>query len=75
MKLPGGAPVGGGANASSTFAQTVSPLAIVGLVLVIGASIYLWRQRYLHSRAALITIGAVVAVLIYFGFFAMQPPT
>ncbi|HEX5239023.1 MAG TPA: hypothetical protein VFW39_11255 [Sphingomicrobium sp.] len=75
MKLPGAAPVGGGASGSSTFAQTISPLAIVLLVLVIGASIYLWRKHYLQSRAALITIAAVAVVLIYLGFFAMRPPT
>ena len=74
MRLPGGAPLGGG-NGSSTFAQTLSPLAIVLLVLVVGASIYLWRQHYLRSRAALVTIAAVVVVLIYLGFFAMRPPT
>jgi hypothetical protein len=75
MKLPGAAPVGGGANGSSTFAQTISPLAIVLLVLIIGASIYLWYQGYLRSRAAMVTIGAIAIVLVYLGFFAMRPPT
>jgi len=75
MRLPGAASAGGAANSSSTFAQTISPLAIVLLVLIIGASIYLWRQHYLRSRAALVTIGAIVVVLIYVGFFAMRPPT
>jgi Kef-type K+ transport system membrane component KefB len=75
MRLPGGVPVGGGASGSSTFAQTISPLAIVLLVLIIGASIYLWRKRYLQSRAALVTIAAIVVVLIYLGFFAIHTPT
>ena len=73
MKIP--VPLGGGASSSSTFAQTLSPLAIVLLVLVVGASIYLWHQHYLRSRAALVTIGAIVVVLIYLGFFAMPTPT
>jgi hypothetical protein len=53
----------------------MSPLAIVMLVLVLGASFYLWRQGYLRSRAGLITIVAVVIILIYLGFFANRPPT
>ena len=73
MRFPGAASAGGAAD--SSFAQTLSPLAIVLLVLIIGASIYLWRQHYLRSRAALVTIGAIVVVLIYLGFFAMRPPT
>jgi hypothetical protein len=47
----------------------------VALVLILGASIYLWRMRYLRSRAALITLAAIVGALIYVGFFAMLPPT
>lgn len=62
-------------GAPSQLSATMSPLAIVALVLVLGASIYLWRMRYLRSRAAMIVIAAICAVLIYLGFFAMQPPT
>jgi phosphate starvation-inducible membrane PsiE len=75
MMFRGGSPVGGGASGSSSLSQSLSPLAIVLLVLVIGASIYLWRKHYLQSRAALVTIAAIVVVLIYLGFFAMRPPT
>ena len=53
----------------------MSPLAIVALVIVIGASAYLWYKGYMRSRAALITLAVVVGVLIYVGFFALQPPT
>jgi hypothetical protein len=52
----------------------MSPLAIVALVLVLGAAIYLWRMRYLRSRAALIVLVAIIGALVYLGFFAMQPP-
>lgn len=75
MRLPGAAAFGGGANSSSSFAQTISPLAIVLLVLIIGASIYMWYQGFLRSRAAMVTIAAIVVVLVYLGFFAMRPPT
>lgn len=75
IRLPGGTPIGGGANGLTSWSQTMSPLAIVMLVLVLGASFYLWRQGYLRSRAGLITIVAVVIILIYLGFFANRPPT
>jgi hypothetical protein len=65
--------VGGGA--SSALTETASPLAIVALVVVLGASFYLWRSGYLRSRAALIVLAVIVAGLIYLGFFALQPPT
>lgn len=66
------APVGGGGG-SSVAGVGGSPLAIVALVLVLGAAVYLWRMRYLRSRAALIVLAAVVAVLAYIGFFTSQP--
>jgi hypothetical protein len=59
----------------SHWSATLSPLAIVALVILIGASAYLWYRGYLRSRAAMITLLAIAAVLIYAGFFALQPPT
>jgi ABC-type siderophore export system fused ATPase/permease subunit len=64
-------PVGG----SSSLSATASPLAIVALVVILGSAAYLWRSGYIRSRAALIVLAAIVGVLIYLGFFAMQPPT
>lgn len=57
-----------------SWANTLPPLAIVLLVMLIGASIYLWRSRILKSRAALVTIVALALVLAYLGFFAVPPP-
>jgi hypothetical protein len=65
--LPGGGP--------SQLTTTASPMAIVALVILLGACAYLWRIGYMRSRAALITVAAVCGVLIYIGFFAMRPPT
>ena len=62
-------------NGPSQWDATMSPLAIVALVIVIGASAYLWYKGYMRSRAALITLAAVVLVLVYIGFFALLPPT
>lgn len=63
---------GGGAGSSLT--QTSQPLAIVAAVMVLGASIYLWRRHYIRSRAAWITIAAIVGALLYFGIFYQRPP-
>ena len=64
-----------GATGASPWTATLSPLAIVALVIVVGASVYLWYMGYMRSRAALIVVAAIVVVLIYLGFFAMRPPT
>jgi ABC-type transport system involved in cytochrome c biogenesis permease subunit len=64
-----------GATGASPWTATLSPLAIVALVIVLGAAAYLWYQGYMRSRAALIVVAAIVGVLVYAGFFAMRPPT
>ena len=64
-----------GATGVSPWTATLSPLAIVALVIILGAAAYLWYQGYMRSRAALIVLAAIVAVLVYAGFFAMRPPT
>lgn len=65
--MKGSAP--GAASSVMTLGQ---PLAIVMMVLILGSSAYLWRQGYLRSRAALITLIGVIAILTYFGFFAKE---
>jgi hypothetical protein len=50
-----------GSGASGSMAPQA---AIVLIVLVLGASFYLWRMRYLRSRAALITILAIILALL-----------
>jgi len=47
----------------------MQPLSIVLIVVIIGAAYYMWRQRMLRSRAALIVLAAVLGVLVYLGFF------
>lgn len=43
--------------------------AVVLLVMVIGISFYLWRTRYLRSRAALIFVAMIVLTLLYFAIW------
>lgn len=58
---------GSAAPSTTSWTQPISPsTAIVIIVLIVGASLYLWRMHYLRSRAALIAIAMIVLVLAYF---------
>ena len=46
------------------------PIAVVLIVLILGACIFMWKQGQLRSRAALVAIAGVMAVLAYFAFWA-----
>ena len=46
------------------------PIAVVLIVLILGASIFMWTQGQLRSRAAMLAILGVIAVLAYFAFWA-----
>lgn len=65
-----GRPTPGGAGGD--WSTTMQPLSVVLIVLIVGACYYLWRQRYMRSRAAWIVVAATIAFLIYLGFFT-QP--
>ena len=62
-------PIEAGSGGGSSM---VSQVAIVLIVLILGASFYMWRTRQLRSRAALLTIAAIVIFLI---FLAMSSGT
>lgn len=55
-------------SSTSDWLQTLQPLSIVLIVMIVGGSYYLWRRRILRSRAAFITLGAILLVLVYLGF-------
>ena len=46
------------------------PVAIVLIVLIIGACAYLWTRGQMRSRAGLLTVGGILLVLFYFAFWA-----
>lgn len=52
-----------GPEASQPLSQST---AVVLLVMVVGISLYLWRMRYLRSRAGLIVVVMIIGVLAYF---------
>jgi hypothetical protein len=50
---------------SSSSSMIGQPAAVVLIVLILGASIYMWQRGQLRSRAGLVTIGGIIAFLIY----------
>jgi hypothetical protein len=52
---------GGGSAAGS--ASLASPAIVVVLVLLIGATLYLWRARYIRRRTAFMWIAVYIIVL------------
>ena len=64
----------GEAVGGSDWSQNAQSVSIVLILLIIGGSIYLWREGYLHSRAALVTVAGILLFLVYLGFFAFPPP-
>jgi cell division protein FtsW (lipid II flippase) len=56
------APIEAGHGGGSSMTQQV---AIVLIVLVLGASFYMWRTRQLRSRAGLLTIAGILILLVF----------
>ena len=56
------APIGEGGKAS-TLAGLGGPAMIVLLVLMLGATIYLWQARYLRRSSAYLIIAVLVVAL------------
>lgn len=52
----------------------VSPAVVVLLVLLLGATIYLWRARYIRSRTAYMLMAVLVIVLLLFGLWTYLHP-
>ena len=57
---------GSGAVGSESIA---SPAIIVLLVLLMGGTLYLWRQRYMRRRTAFTTLAVLGILLAIAGYF------
>lgn len=51
------------ADSAGSSAGLAIPAIVVLLVLVLGATIYLWRARYIRRRTAYVTMLVLVIVL------------
>lgn len=59
-------PSAAGTQSSST--GFASPAIIIILVIILGATIYLWRQRYMRRKTAYIVMGVLTIAIIAAGF-------
>jgi hypothetical protein len=64
MRAP---PAESGSSVGSATASLSAPAVVVVLVLLLGATIYLWRARYMRRRTAYVTMGVLAVALILFG--------
>lgn len=53
-----------GGSSSGTIAGLASPALIVILVLLLGATIFLWRARYMRRKTAYIAMGVLVVLIV-----------
>lgn len=51
----------------------VNSLAVVVAVMIIGAAAYAWRKGQLRSPAAFVTLGLIVAILLFVAFYSPGP--
>ena len=47
-------------------------MVVVVLVVMLGATIYLWRNRYMRRRTAYVTMSVLVVLLIVVGLSMNQ---
>jgi len=48
------------------------PMIVVVLVVMLGATIYLWRNRYMRPRTAYVTMSILVVLLVVVGMSMNQ---
>jgi hypothetical protein len=66
------APISTGSEGGTT--GLASPTIVVILVLMLGATIYLWRTRYLRPTTAYVTIAILVIALFVLGTLMYTSP-
>ena len=69
MKVPKGG--GGGAATSASLGL---PAVVVILVLMLGATVYLWRARYIRRQTAYILMLVLALGLLVYGAWLYQHP-
>jgi hypothetical protein len=52
---------------AATTSSVSGPMVVVVLVVMLGATIYLWRNRYMRRRTAYVTMSVLVVLLIVVG--------
>lgn len=68
-----GTPIGSSSSIRSL--DMVSPTIVVFLVLLLGATIYLWRARYVRRKTAYVIMAFLGVILIAVGISMYTPHT
>jgi uncharacterized membrane protein len=55
------------AASAGNSASLATPAIVVTLVLLLGATIYLWRARYIRTRTAYLTMAVLAVALVCLG--------
>ena len=63
----------GGAEAANSSSLAI-PAVIMVLVLILGATIYLWRARYIRRRTAYILVPVLSAAIVILGVWTYLHP-
>ena len=61
------------ANAGNS-ASLTTPAIVIALVLLLGATIYLWRARYIRRRSAYVLMAFCVIALAALAFWMLGNP-
>jgi len=51
-----------------------APTAVVVLVLLFGATVYLWRARYIRPVTAYVLMAVYVVAIVAVGFWSYRHP-
>jgi hypothetical protein len=69
--MPGGGGDSGGSGAGGSLS---SPIVVVILVLLIGATIFLWKARYIRRHTAYLIVALLVLALVVFSAWIYLHP-
>lgn len=62
----------GSAAAAAGSENIAGPVLLVVLVLLIGGTVYLWRQRYMRRKTAYVIMAILFVALIVAGYQTYQ---
>lgn len=67
-------PAGAGNEASSGYGFLTTPAVVVVLVLLIGATFFLWRARYIRRKTAYVVMAVLLIALILLASWIYSNP-
>ena len=62
------------AELSSSGGLIGSPIAIIVLILLLGATIFLWRARYIHYKTAYVCMALIIGFTAFIAYWTYFHP-